>query len=157
MRPPPLYRDGVYGMEQTAINTDLQALVPQVARENNLGDAIDLFKVDNGFYPQQLSDLWERPANAKNWGPEAYLKEYPPTDPWGNEYMYERGSGSTRHSAASSGAKASGKKRPQISSFALTSCHIATASTASGRRSGSPRWGRERCGGTSVHKRSIWR
>ena len=59
-----------------------------------IGDAIDLFKVDNGFYPQQLSDLWERPANAKNWGPEAYLKEYPPTDPWGNEYMYERGSGS---------------------------------------------------------------
>ena len=59
-----------------------------------ISDAIDLFKVDNGFYPQQLSDLWERPANAKNWGPEAYLKEYPPTYPWGNEYMFERGSGS---------------------------------------------------------------
>jgi general secretion pathway protein G len=59
-----------------------------------IGDAIDLFKVDCGFYPQQLSDLWERPANAKNWGPEPYLKEYPPTDPWGNEYMYERRSGS---------------------------------------------------------------
>lgn len=59
-----------------------------------IGDAIDLFKVDNGFYPNQLSDLWERPANAKNWGPEPYLKEYPPMDPWSNEYQYERRSGS---------------------------------------------------------------
>ncbi len=50
--------------------------------------AIDLFKLDVKRYPQQLSELWERPANASNWGPEPYLSEYPPKDPWDQEYIY---------------------------------------------------------------------
>lgn len=54
-----------------------------------IGDACDLFKIACGTYPQQLQDLWERPSsnNARKWaGP--YLKEYPPKDPWGNDYIY---------------------------------------------------------------------
>lgn len=58
-----------------------------------INDACDLFKVDCGRYPDQIQELWERPGNAKKWGPEPYLKEYPPKDPWGNEYQYNRASG----------------------------------------------------------------
>lgn len=54
-----------------------------------IGDACDLFKIACGTYPQNLQELWERPSSnaARKWaGP--YLKEYPPLDPWGNEYVY---------------------------------------------------------------------
>lgn len=72
-----------------------KARVQRVAADMKaIGDALDLFKVDCGYYPQQLQDLWERPANARKWGPEPYLKEYPPKDPWGNEYTYNYQSGS---------------------------------------------------------------
>ena len=53
-----------------------------------IGDALDLYKVDCEHYPDRLEALWERPAGAWTWGPEPYLKEYPPKDPWGNEYQY---------------------------------------------------------------------
>jgi general secretion pathway protein G len=53
-----------------------------------IGDALDLFRVDCGYYPASLDELWVRPTNARKWGPEPYLKEYPPKDPWGNEYQY---------------------------------------------------------------------
>ncbi len=53
-----------------------------------INDALDLYKVDCGRYPDQLHDLWVRPPDVKRWGPEPYLKEYPPRDPWGNEYLY---------------------------------------------------------------------
>ena len=53
--------------------------------------ALDAFEVDNGYYPKGkdgLIDLIEEPKDAKNWrGP--YLKQGIPTDPWGNEYIYE--------------------------------------------------------------------
>jgi general secretion pathway protein G len=53
--------------------------------------ALDAFEVDNGYYPSGkdgLIDLIEEPKDAKNWrGP--YLKQEIPTDPWGNEYIYE--------------------------------------------------------------------
>ena len=43
MTPPPLYRDGRYGMLQTAINTDLPRLVPQIATANGLPPPVNLF------------------------------------------------------------------------------------------------------------------
>ena len=43
MTPPPLYEDGRYGMMQTAINSDLPRLVPQVASAYGLPPPIDLF------------------------------------------------------------------------------------------------------------------
>ncbi len=51
-------------------------------------DALELYKVDCGRYPDRLDALWIRPPGLPRWGPEPYLKEYPPKDPWGNEYVY---------------------------------------------------------------------
>jgi general secretion pathway protein G len=54
--------------------------------ELNIGSALDLFELDNGFYPANLDDLFKEPSEAPNWrGP--YLKKRP-TDPWGNSYQY---------------------------------------------------------------------
>jgi len=51
----------------------------------SLGTALNLFEVDNGFFPQNLNELMARPGNAKNWnGP--YIDDV--TDPWGNPYQY---------------------------------------------------------------------
>lgn len=63
-----------------------QARVERVRADMRaISDACDLFKIDVGMYPQQKEDLWQRPGNARKWnGP--YLKEYPPKDPWGNDY-----------------------------------------------------------------------
>ena len=49
--PPPLYRDGVYGMLQTAINTDLPRLIPQIAAANELPPPIDLFALFQAHCP----------------------------------------------------------------------------------------------------------
>lgn len=54
-----------------------------------IGEAIELFRADVGRDPERLSDLWERPADPRRWGPAPYLREYPPKDPWGNEYVLE--------------------------------------------------------------------
>ena len=51
MSPPPLYRDGVYGMLQSAINSDLQTLVPKIAKDNNLDAPVDLFALFEGECP----------------------------------------------------------------------------------------------------------
>jgi len=55
--------------------------------ELNVGSALDLFELDNGFYPNSLDDLFKEPSEAPNWrGP--YLKKRP-LDPWGNPYVYK--------------------------------------------------------------------
>jgi len=49
--------------------------------------AIQMFKINVGRYPQQLSELWQAPGNAKGWmGP--YIDPNP-KDPWGNDYVYQ--------------------------------------------------------------------
>ncbi|KTD19443.1 type II secretion system protein GspG [Legionella israelensis] len=54
-------------------------------------NALDLYKLDNGFYPttdQGLEALVEKPTTnptPKNWKP--YLKSVP-KDPWGRDYIY---------------------------------------------------------------------
>ena len=61
----------------TAAQTDIKS---------GIGTALGVFEVDNGYYPQSLQDLLQRPRNAKNWhGP--YLDSLP-VDPWGNAYFY---------------------------------------------------------------------
>jgi general secretion pathway protein G len=52
-----------------------------------LEHAVDMFKMDNGFYPQRLEDLVRRPSNAKVWPPNGYIKEVP-TDGWDNAFEY---------------------------------------------------------------------
>ncbi len=55
-----------------------------------LKTAINMFEVDNGYYPKGsdgLKDLVEEPSNAQDWkGP--YIEDIP-KDPWGNDYVYE--------------------------------------------------------------------
>ena len=52
--------------------------------------ALDIFEVDNGYYPKGrngLLDLVQKPRDASNWhGP--YLESIP-KDPWNNDYIYE--------------------------------------------------------------------
>ena len=55
--------------------------------ELNIGSALDLFELDNGFYPNSLDGLFKEPSEAPSWrGP--YLKKKP-KDPWGNQYQYK--------------------------------------------------------------------
>jgi general secretion pathway protein G len=52
--------------------------------------ALDTYRLDTGRYPttdQGLEALFIRPDTEQKWqGP--YLKKSPPTDPWGNKYVY---------------------------------------------------------------------
>ncbi len=58
-----------------------------------ISQALELFRLDNGFYPsidQGLDALVKKPTvapEARNWNPEGYLKKTP-SDPWSNPYMY---------------------------------------------------------------------
>jgi general secretion pathway protein G len=55
--------------------------------------ALDLYKLDNGFYPttdQGLQALVTRPTSdpqPRNWKSDGYLQQLP-TDPWGEAYQY---------------------------------------------------------------------
>lgn len=63
------------------------------AKHDILGvqNALDLYRLDNGFYPstdQGLDALVKKPAtrpSPKNW--KLYLKSLP-KDPWGRDYLY---------------------------------------------------------------------
>ncbi|MBX3023835.1 type II secretion system major pseudopilin GspG [bacterium] len=53
--------------------------------------ALNLFKIDNGFYPtsaEGLTALVQAPPRAKKWNPDGYLDKIP-VDPWGAEYIYQ--------------------------------------------------------------------
>ncbi len=59
----------------------------------NIEAALELFRLDNGFYPsteQGLEALVEKPTTGRipqNWREGGYLKKVP-LDPWGNPYIY---------------------------------------------------------------------
>lgn len=63
------------------------------AQITGFGTALDMFEVDNGYYPKGkdgLRDLLQAPRDAQNWkGP--YLKDVieVPLDPWSHPYIYE--------------------------------------------------------------------
>jgi general secretion pathway protein G len=53
--------------------------------------ALNLFKIDNGFYPntgEGLQALVSAPPRARKWNPDGYLDKIP-VDPWGAEYIYQ--------------------------------------------------------------------
>lgn len=53
--------------------------------------ALNLFKIDNGFYPSSaegLAALVQAPPRAKKWNPDGYLEKMP-VDPWQNPYIYQ--------------------------------------------------------------------
>jgi general secretion pathway protein G len=59
-----------------------------------IGNSMDLYKLDNGFYPSQdqgISALVTQPSTdplPQNWNPGGYLKKLP-IDPWGHHYLYK--------------------------------------------------------------------
>lgn len=53
-------------------------------------EALNMFKLDNGFYPNSaegLAALVQGTPRAKRFNPDGYLSKIP-IDPWGNEYLY---------------------------------------------------------------------
>lgn len=56
-----------------------------------VGNALEMYKLDNHKYPtteEGLEALIKRPASAKSWNPQGYLKGGMPKDSWGNELQY---------------------------------------------------------------------
>lgn len=49
--------------------------------------ALNLFKLDNGFYPPAIEALVAGGSTARNAHPDGYLDKVP-ADPWGNPYAY---------------------------------------------------------------------
>lgn len=77
----------------------------------NLGNALDIYRLDNFQYPsteQGLEALVSRPngfPEPQNYNPEGYIKSLP-TDPWGSPYIYERASdGFALYSLGADGAE----------------------------------------------------
>jgi general secretion pathway protein G len=54
---------------------------------STLALALDLYEMDMGSFPENLENLYTRPATADNWrGP--YIKKKP-VDPWNDTYIYK--------------------------------------------------------------------
>jgi len=57
------------------------------AQIDNLGSALDTYRLDLGHYPDTLQGLMENDTGSSAWtGP--YLRGNLPQDPWGNDYIY---------------------------------------------------------------------
>jgi len=62
-----------------------------------MGQALDMYRIDNGHYPtteQGLQALVQKPSGSpepRNWSPSGYMKKKElPLDPWDGEYQYIR-------------------------------------------------------------------
>lgn len=63
------------------------------ANLHTIGMGISMYQIDNGTLPPNLGGLMTQPAGTRNWrGP--YL-EHLPKDPWGEDFVYQPGSGDT--------------------------------------------------------------
>jgi general secretion pathway protein G len=70
--------------------TDKARVTKATADVKAIEQALNMFKLDNGFYPstaEGLNALVQAPPRAKKFNPEGYLDKLP-IDPWGNEYVY---------------------------------------------------------------------
>jgi general secretion pathway protein G len=73
------------------VGRDYDARVAKAQSDFKTFDAaIGLFKVDTGRFPRALEELWQRPGDVRRWGPDPYIARFPPKDPWGNAYVFER-------------------------------------------------------------------
>ncbi|WP_414463752.1 type II secretion system major pseudopilin GspG [Hyphomicrobium sp. DY-1] len=57
----------------------------------SLGTSLELFKLDNGRYPdgrEGLTALVQRPGNMPSWNGPYLKKDKVPLDPWGQPYIY---------------------------------------------------------------------
>lgn len=55
---------------------------------SSLETALDSYRLDMNEYPDSLAELMENESGSASWnGP--YLRREVPSDPWGNEYIYQ--------------------------------------------------------------------
>jgi len=55
---------------------------------SSLETALDSYRLDMNQYPDSLAELMENESGSASWnGP--YLRREVPSDPWGNEYIYQ--------------------------------------------------------------------
>jgi general secretion pathway protein G len=55
---------------------------------HNIEAALDLYRLDNGRYPEGLDGLMTRPAAAEKWNGPYLKKGSGLSDPWGERYQY---------------------------------------------------------------------
>ena len=75
--------------------TDEARVKTTKAQIYQLGQALDMYNLDNSHYPsteQGLEALFIKPTGfpePRAWGPKSYMRgKKPPVDPWGNDYEY---------------------------------------------------------------------
>lgn len=71
----------VIGSQASAERTKAEADI------NGLSNAVKQFRLDQRRYPTKLSELVQKPSDAKKWPPGGYIDKLRP-DPWGNPYLY---------------------------------------------------------------------
>lgn len=54
----------------------------------NISTQIDLFRIQQGRYPNSLDELVNKPSDAKTWG-GGYMKNGVPLDGWSNKFIYK--------------------------------------------------------------------
>lgn len=54
-----------------------------------LSAAIDMFRLDVGKYPQNLSALIENTSDSDRWNGPYLKKKHIPKDPWGSNFIYQ--------------------------------------------------------------------
>lgn len=58
------------------------------AEIERLKQALGLYKLENGTYPETLDALWKKPAGVASWqGP--YVEKEIRLDPWGRPFLYK--------------------------------------------------------------------
>ena len=75
------------GVVQVQKNANIRAARSQASM---LEEAVEMYRINVGTFPEQLQDLREQPSNLRN--PEKWsqvLDKDIPVDPWGNDYQYE--------------------------------------------------------------------
>ena len=87
-----------------------------------MGEALEEFSLDCGYYPESLEALVEPPADCEEWGPKPYLRNGKiPKDPWGQNFRYEYDESEDRSVIISFGADrkpgGSGRFNKDISSL----------------------------------------
>ena len=58
-----------------------------VVQLEKISNAVELYRLETGQYPQQLSDLVERPRDVERWNGPYIRKQSQLLDPWGNELI----------------------------------------------------------------------
>jgi len=70
----------------------------------NLGGAIDLYRLEVGSYPPDLEALVKQPSGVERWHGPYLKKRKVPKDPWGHDFIYRMPGGHGPYDLLSLGA-----------------------------------------------------